>query len=231
MISVQTKEQRNRVLVTSVHPDDETLGCGGTILRHKSLGDELYWLILTNISRETGWDSSAVERREREIQAVAEAYSFEETIKLDLPTTKLDTIPMKQLIEGISGTIGRVQPDTIYCPNRSDVHTDHQIAFKAIMSCTKSFRFPFIKRILMYECLSETEFAPALPESAFLPNVFVDITEHLEKKIEIMQIYDSEMMPPHYPRSPEAIEALARFRGCRIGKEYAEAFMLLLEVL
>lgn len=220
-----------RVLIISVHPDDETLGCGGTILKHKNRGDELYWLILTNISPETGWSIPVVERREREIQALSAAYGFKETIKLDLPTTKLDTIPIKHLIEGISGTIERVQPDTIYCPNRSDVHTDHQVAFKAIMSCTKSFRYPFIKRILMYECLSETEFAPALPESAFLPTVFVDITEHLEKKTEIMQIYGSEMMLAPYPRSSQTIKALARFRGSRIGKEYAEAFMLLLEVL
>jgi LmbE family N-acetylglucosaminyl deacetylase len=95
------------------------------------------------------------------------------------------------------------------------------------MACTKSFRYPFIKRVLMYECISETEFAPALPEKIFIPNFFVDISKYLEKKLEIMRIYESELGEHPFPRSERNIEALAVFRGASVGVEYAEAFQLI----
>jgi len=220
-----------KILVISPHPDDETLGCGGTILKHKDIGDKIYWLIITNIVVKNGWDKDIVEKRQKEIKTVAEMYGFEKTFKLDYPTAKLDIIPIQEIIESISKVIFEIKPEIIYLPNRSDVHTDHQITFKAAYSCTKNFRYPFIKKILMYETLSETEFAPALPENTFIPNVFVDITDYFEKKIEIMKIYNSEIMIAPLPRSLDTIEALAKYRGSRIGKKYAEAFNLLEEIL
>jgi LmbE family N-acetylglucosaminyl deacetylase len=220
-----------KILVISPHPDDETLGCGGTILKHKDLGDQIYWLIITNIDVENGWGKDIIEKRQKEIETVAEMYGFEKTFKLDYPTAKLDTIPIQKIIESISKVIFEIKPEIIYLPNRSDVHTDHQIAFKAAYSCTKNFRYPFIKKILMYETLSETEFAPALPENTFIPNVFMDITKYFEKKLEIFKIYKSEVMEKSLPRSLEIIEALAKYRGSQIGKKYAESFQLLFEIL
>lgn len=220
-----------KILVISPHPDDETLGCGGTILKHKDMGDKIYWLIITNIDAKNGWDKNAVKKRQKEIEIVAEMYGFEKTFKLDYPAAKLDTIPIQKIIESISKVILEVKPEIIYLPNRSDVHTDHQITFKAAYSCTKNFRYPFIKKILMYETLSETEFAPALPENVFIPNVFVDITKYFEKKLEIFKIYDSEIMEEPLPRSLEVIEAFDKCRGSRIGEKYAEAFILLKEIL
>ena len=134
------------------------------------------------------------------------------------------------IIQKISEAVLEIQPEVIYLQNRSDVHTDHQIIFKAVYACTKNFRYPFIKKILMYETLSETEFAPALRENAFIPNFFVDISDYFEEKIDIMKIYKSEVMDDPFPRSLSSIEALARFRGSRIGVKYAEAFQLLLEI-
>lgn len=110
-----------------------------------------------------------------------------------------------------------------------DVHSDHRIAFEAVYSCTKSFRKPYIEQIYMMETLSETEFAPAIPVLSFVPNVYVDITDFFEKKIEIMKLYDTEIMQAPYPRSLTTIESLARYRGSRAGVEFAEAFMLLYE--
>ncbi len=219
-----------KILVISPHPDDETLGCGGTILKHKDMGDKIYWLIITNIVVKNGWDKAIVEKRQKEIESVAEMYDFEKTFKLDYPTAKLDIIPIQEIIESISGVILEIKPEIIYLPNRSDVHTDHQITFKTAYSCTKNFRYPFIKKILMYETLSETEFAPALPENTFIPNVFVDITKYFEKKLEIFKIYKSELMAEPFPRSLEVIEAFDKCRGSRIGKKYAEAFVLLKEI-
>ena len=219
------------ILIVASHPDDETLGCGGTILKHITNNDNVYWLILTNISEKYGWDKEIVLRRQNEIDEVAKVYNFTKIFKLGFPTKELDEIPIKMLIERISKVINEIKPNTIYIQNRSDVHTDHQIAFKAVYSCTKNFRYPFIKRILMYETLSETEFAPALLEYTFIPNVFIDITEYFNKKIDIIKIYKSEVMNFPLPRSLDSIEALARYRGSRIGVKYAEAFTLLFEIL
>ncbi len=221
----------SKVLAIAPHPDDETLGCGGTLLKHKNNGDDIYWLIITSIDVENGWEKDKIELRRKEIDNISKMYGFCATNSLDFPTTRLDTIPMKDLVSEISTIIEEVEPGLIYIPNRSDIHTDHQVAFKAIMSCTKVFRYSFIKKILMYECLSETEFSPALPTDAFIPNVFVDITRFLEEKIKIMKMYRGEMGTFPFPRSEENIRALARNRGAVAGVEAAEAFVLLKEVL
>lgn len=220
----------SRILITSAHPDDETLGCGGTILKHKENGDEIYWMLITNIDIENGWNEEIVIRRQKEIDKVCKLYGFCRTFKLNFPAAKLDTIPMNVLIDSISKVFRTVKPEIIYLPNRTDVHTDHQIVFKAVYSCTKSFRYPFVNRVLMYECLSETEFAPACRDSIFIANMFVDITPYFDQKIEIMKIYNSEIMEDPFPRSLEAIECLSKMRGSRIGKKYAEAFSVLLDI-
>ena len=220
-----------KILAVAVHPDDETLGCGGALLKHKKNGDEIYWLIITTINVEIGWKEEKVESRRKEIDKVSKVYSFSATYNLGFPSTRFDTISMKDLISEISNIIQKVEPDLIYIPNRSDIHTDHQIVFKAIMSCTKIFRCPFIKKILMCECLSETEFSPAMPADAFIPNVFVDIEGFLEEKIKIMTMYRDEMGSFPFPRSEENIRALAMYRGATAGVEIAEAFVLLKEVI
>jgi len=220
-----------KILVVAVHPDDETLMCGGALLKQKKEGDEINWLIVTNISEKHGWKKEDVGKREKEISQVAEMYGFVKTYKLDFPTTKLDEIPLGKIISSISKVINEVKPHTIYLPNRSDIHSDHRIVFEAAFSCTKNFRFPFIKRIYMGETISETEFAPALNETAFIPNVYVDITDFFERKIEILKIYKSEIMKNNLPRSISAVTALSVWRGSSIGKKYAEAFVLLKEII
>jgi LmbE family N-acetylglucosaminyl deacetylase len=131
------------------------------------------------------------------------------------------------MVPKISEIFNKVKPEIIYCLNRSDAHSDHRITFDAVMACTKSFRYPFIKKVLLYECISETEFAPALPEKVFIPNYFVDVSMHFMKKLEIMKIYESELGEHPFPRSLRNIEALAVFRGASVGVEYAEAFQLI----
>lgn len=219
-----------KVLFISVHPDDETLGCGGTILKHKDSGDDIYWLIITHVYESLGYTKEFIQKREKQINEVAQAYQFTAVYNLGYQTTKLHSVDINDLINKISSIIQKIKPECIYMINRSDIHTDHQVAAKAIMSSTKSFRNPFIKRILMYECISETEIALPLPENTFISNVFSDISEYLEKKLEIMNLFDSEIQSPPMPRSLENIRALARYRGSTISVNYAESFMLLRDI-
>ncbi len=219
------------VLFVSVHPDDETLGCGGTILKHKALGDIINWLNITDIDNNhpLGFTSEVVRERQITIDRVKDNYGFIKSKNLKFYPILLDTVGLSSLIKKINETINEIQPDTLYIPNRSDVHSDHRVSFQAIYPCTKNFRYPFIRQVMMYETLSETEFAPALAENAFIPNTFVDITDYLDTKIEIMKIYETEIMPDPLPRSAHAIKGLAAFRGSRIGVKYAEAFMCIFQ--
>ena len=218
------------VLVVSVHPDDETLGCGGTILKHIKENDNVYWLILTEASEASGYSKKFISTRENEIREVSKEYQFSKTFNLGFPATKLHAFDFSDVIAKVSSVIQEVKPEVIYTVNRSDIHTDHQVAAKAIISCTKSFRNPFVKRILMYECISETEMVPPLPENMFFAQVYSDVSDFLEKKIEIFKKFESELQEPPLPRSIENIRALARFRGSTVSVRYAEAFMLLREV-
>lgn len=220
-----------KVLIVAVHPDDETLGCGGTLLKHKTAGDAVHWLIVTSIQEQHGFGASTVETRRREIEAVSAMYGFDGVYNLDFPTMQLDDIPFKKLISSISDVFGQVEPDIVYLPFKGDVHTDHQIAFKAAYSSAKSFRYPSIKKIMMMETLSETEFAPSTKEDSFVPNMFVDITNFIDRKIEIMNHYKNEIGQHPFPRSEKNIRALATFRGATAGCEYAESFMILKEII
>lgn len=214
------------VIVISAHPDDEILGAGGTLLKHKENGDCIYWLIVTHMAEEQGFSKEKIKERQKEIKKVAENLGVKKTFLLNYPTMTLSSSSVIDMVPKISKIFLEIEPETIYCLNRSDAHSDHRVIFDAVMACTKSFRYPFIKQVLMYECISETEFAPNLPEKVFMPNYYVDISPYMKEKLAIMKIYKSELGEHPFPRSLRNIEALAVFRGASVGVEYAEAFQL-----
>lgn len=220
-----------KVLVVAPHPDDETLGCGGTILRHVAEGHEVHWLIVTEMKVENDFAEAKISARNEEIKKVANEYGFSGVHLAKFPTTQLDTIPKAKLIEVISSVITKTEPHTIYLPYRNDVHSDHGVVFDATISCTKTFRYPYIKRILAYETLSETEFSLRPDDRGFKPNVFIDVTGFAQKKINIMKIYAGEMGKFPFPRSEETMLAQMQLRGSTAGVEAAEAFMLLKEII
>lgn len=216
-----------KIVIISAHPDDETLGAGGTLLKHRSQGDEIFWVIITGIFEEIGFSAARIKSRAQEIKQVSEEFGFSRIFQLGYPTMSLTDSTLNKLISQISDIFHTVQPEVLYVMNRSDAHSDHRVTFDAVLACTKSFRYPFIKRVLMYECISETEFAPALPEKVFIPNYYVDITEMMNRKLQIMEIFASEIGEHPFPRSFNNIKALAHFRGASVGVNYAEAFQLL----
>ena len=216
-------------LVVSPHPDDEVLGVGGTLLRRKAEGASIGWLIMTNISTESGWSPKAVLRRKDEIARITELFGFDSVFELEYPTTRLDQIPMSELVSAVSTVLKKYSPHEIFIPHSSDIHSDHRITFDVVASCTKWFRSPSIKRILAYETLSETEFGLD-PNKRFQPNVYVNIEGFLESKLQAMNVYSSEIQSFPFPRSNEAISALAVLRGSNSGFKQAEAFELLREL-
>lgn len=231
------------VCVISVHPDDETLGAGGTILKHSSLGDEVHCIFCTNIFESEGFPTEVIQKRQREIQTISALYDFAQTHFLNLKTMQVDTYPRALLVSKFSEIFQKIRPNILYLPFAYDAHSDHRVIFESAFSCTKSFRYPSIEKVLMMEVLSETDFAPSLAPQSFIPNVFVDISHFINQKCEIMKIYASEIAPPPFPRSIENIKSLALLRGSAMGNAivdpmeagenstpvYAEAFMLLRE--
>lgn len=214
-----------RVLVISPHPDDETLGAGGTLLKTKQRGGEIFWLNLTDMQAEYGYSADLVQRRQEEISAVRASFGFTGYFNLKLKPAGLDNYPRVELTQQLARVMQEVAPSTVILPYQNDVHSDHRIACEAGIACTKVFRFPTVRKVMMMEILSETDYAA--PDRGFVPNCFVDITEFLDEKIGIMQIYRSELQDPPFPRSKQALQALATVRGAAAGCQYAEGFKII----
>ena len=218
-----------RTIVIAPHPDDEVLGVGGTLMRRKAEGEKMAWLIVSGITSEAGWSDNQIRQRADEIKRVSVLFGFDSVFELNFPTTQLDQVSMSDLIAAISNVFKTFEPEEVFVPHPSDVHTDHRIVFDAVASCTKWFRYSSVKRVLAYETLSETDFGLGTNQ-AFRPNVFINIEPYLADKLRAMDIYESELGEFPFPRSHEAIRALATLRGAASGFKAAEAFELLREI-
>lgn len=221
-----------RILAIAAHPDDETLGCGGTLLKWKAAGAELFWLIATE-PKEPHWSAETIRCKAAEVESVAEAYGFAQHLQLGFASGELDHMALRDVMGPLGKVVARIKPTTVCVVHGGDIHSDHRTLFAATTSVLKPFRMAElgVRRILSYETLSSTDASvPGIWASGFLVNVFEDISPYLKRKIEIMELYHTEVQAPLLPRSASAIQALARYRGATIGVEYAEAFVLLREV-
>ncbi|HOL48573.1 MAG TPA: PIG-L family deacetylase, partial [bacterium] len=167
-----------------------------------------------------------IKKRKKIIKQIAKLYKFSGLIELKFSTGNLDKYLLKDLIEEIKKNILDIVAEIIYIPFYGDIHSDHRICFEAAMSATKNFRLPFIKKIYMYETLSETNFSFI---NNFSSIVFNNITNYFDRKIEILNIYKDEFSEHPFPRSFKSVEALAILRGSQAGYKYAEAFQLIKE--
>jgi LmbE family N-acetylglucosaminyl deacetylase len=213
----------------AAHPDDETLGCGGTMLKRRAAGGDIGWIVVTQ-AHEPGWSADVIAAKSREVERVAEAYGAR-CIRLGLPTTALDTVARAQLIAALREALDELAPKNVYVTHPGDVHSDHRHVFEATVAALRSFRTggSALRRILCYETLSSTDAAAPLAPS-FLPTVFSDVSDTLERKLEVMAMYETEAQEDPLPRGLGAIRALARVRGATVGVQYAEAFQLVREL-
>jgi LmbE family N-acetylglucosaminyl deacetylase len=216
-------------LVVAPHPDDELLGCGGTLLRRVKEGGTVGWLLMTEMTKKSGSSADRIKQRALEVDKVRQGLRIESRhlYTLNLPAAELDQFSLGSLVRLISNIFSDFKPDELLLPHPGDVHSDHRVAFEAAFACTKWFRCPSVKRVMTYETLSETEFGLNPVENPFKPNLFVNISEHLDSKLSLMQIYSSELGEHPFPRSLDAIRALALLRGAQMGVQAAEAFQIL----
>lgn len=219
-----------KIMVIAPHPDDETLGAGGTILRHIDEGQPVTWLLVTKARVEDGFDEALIARRDEVKTRVASAYGFADVIDLELPASGLERCGEKELVDALARAIAKTGAEVIYLPSPSDAHSDHRATFHAAVSATKIFRQPKVKRLLTMEILSETNFGLDPSTLPFRANHYVDISTTLERKLKILELYRSELGEPPFPRSFESVKALARLRGDEAGTMAAEGFMVVKEI-
>lgn len=221
----------SNILVVAPHPDDETLGLGGTIIKNMEKGNRVYWLIVTGMTESAGYTRQQIDQRACDIGKVADYFHFENVLQFNFPAAQLNYGVLGNLINKVGQAVKEIEPEEIFLPYPKDVHSDHYFVFEAMKATSKWFRYPSVKRILCYETLSETNFClGAVSGSAFTPNVYEDITPYFDGKMAAMNIYASEMGVHPFPRSEKSITALATLRGAECGCSYAEAFMLLKEI-
>lgn len=217
-----------KILVVAPHPDDETLGAGGTLLRMKAEGSEIHWLIMTTADGLAGFSDEFRQARKQQIEEVSRLYRFDSVSQMAFVATRLDQYPLGDVIQEVSGVVKTIKPDLVLIPSEVDIHSDHQITYQAALSATKWFRYPSVRRVMTYETLSETEYGAKF-QNGFFPHCFVDIGDYLNQKIQILNLYASEVSEFPFPRSEEAVRSLARLRGSASGVMAAESFQIIKE--
>ncbi|OGJ63873.1 hypothetical protein A3E47_01330 [Candidatus Peribacteria bacterium RIFCSPHIGHO2_12_FULL_54_10] len=223
------------VLVVAAHPDDEVLGCGGTIARLTEARHDVSILILGEgmTSRGTSGsqeDKDTLERLHVHARAAAAILGVKNVTLAKLPDNRFDTVALLDIVKIVEESIKRVAPEEIYTQNGGDLNIDHERTFRAVLTATRPMEGAAVKRVFAYEVGSSTEWSFQQFAPAFHPNTFVDITRTLEKKIEAMRTYASEIRPFPHPRSVEALRAVAQRWGSVAGCRAAEAFQLIRSV-
>lgn len=215
------------VLVVAAHSDDEALGCAGTIARHVAEGDTVYAVFLADgVSSRDGHDQEELERRIKATEQARQILGIHSFEYLGLPDNKLDSLPLIDIIQPLENAISRIDPDIIYTHHNGDLNVDHRLAHQAVLTACRPLPNSSVREILTFEVMSSTEWNSPnhLP---FLPNLFVDVSQYMEKKVASLQAYALEMRDSPHSRSVEHLKCLAQHRGHCVGVEAAEAFMVM----
>ena len=223
----------SRILIVAAHPDDEILGCGGTIAKLVEKGDEAFTLILGEgiTSRDKTIDRK---KREKEIEQLKKqalnankVIGVKKVFTYNFPDNRFDTVTLLDIVKAIEQVKEKVKPDLIFTHYHNDLNIDHKITYNAVITATRPMKDEEVKEIYSFEVLSSTEWNYPL---SFSPNVFFDISNTLKRKVKAASCYKSEMKKFPHPRSLEFIEMNAKNWGVKTGLEFAEAFQLVRSV-
>jgi len=213
------------ILVIAAHSDDEALGCSGAIARHVAEGDNVHLLFMTDgvSSRPGRRDDEKRLTAAQDVARILEASSF---TNLNFPDNKMDSIPLLDIVKEIENTIIQIQPEVIFTHHIGDLNIDHQMTHKAVITSCRPQPGFCVKEIYAFEILSSTEWNTPGVE-VFSPNVFIDITDYIDIKKQVLEIYSGEIRQPPHSRSIDNALRLNALRGNSVGMDYAEAFELI----
>jgi LmbE family N-acetylglucosaminyl deacetylase len=210
------------ILVVAAHPDDEVLGCGGTIAKHDFEGDKVHVVFMTDgIKSRTQFSDKDLINRAEASKSAQTILNINTINSLSFQDNQMDSVPLLQIVQKLEVFINKIKPDIIYTHHYGDLNIDHQLTHNAVMTACRPLPNFIVKEIYGFEILSSTEWSNF---QEFKPNYFVNIEKYFFKKISAAKAYNEEMREPPHSRSIKHIEVLAQHRGFSVGVEMAEAF-------
>jgi N-acetylglucosamine malate deacetylase 1 len=220
---------QKKVLVVAAHPDDEILGCGGTMIRHVDEGDEVHVVFMADgvtsrSSKETLLDE--INKRKKSAIEACKIVGTQQPVFLGLLDNQMDTYSMLEITQKLEKIIIKIEPNIVYTHNNKDLNIDHQLTHKAVMTACRPQPKRSVSKIYSFEILSSTGWGSSTTENVFTPNMYVDITKEWKKKLTTLGCYNNEVKSFPHARSYKSIEALAVYRGSHVGVDSAEAFYL-----
>lgn len=221
------ESKNTRILIVVAHPDDEVLGCGGTIARHVAEGDRVYVVFMADGVGSRGLDrSDELQQRNQVRDEAIKILGVADSHALAFPDNRMDSVPLLDVVQALEPIIEQVQPMRVYTHHHGDLNVDHRVTHQAVMTACRPIPGSSVREIFTFEVMSSSEWATHsfVP---FVPNAFVDISDYLPKKLEALAAYGMEMRLAPHSRSVDHIESLARHRGSCVGVEAAEAFELI----
>ena len=218
-----------KILVIAPHPDDEILGCGGTMIKNVAEGNEVYVCIVTK-GPQPMFPIEFIKKARQEARDCHASIGMKKTYFLDFPSVYLEECHRYELNDAILKVVREVMPDEVYIPHYGDMQKDHQIVADACMVAVRPKYEPKIKKVLGYETMSETAWNAPNVQNEFIPNIFEDISGYLEDKKKALAFFTTQIASFPDARSVEAIEALAKYRGALMHLNACEAFMLIREI-
>tara|TARA_Y100000748_G_C15497290_1_gene488648 strand:- start:2067 stop:2762 length:696 start_codon:yes stop_codon:yes gene_type:complete len=228
--------KKKNILVVAAHPDDELLGCGGSIAKWARNGSDVYILIMAEgaTSRDDQRNESSRKSELSKLEDCAikssKILGVKSVFFTKFPDNRMDSMDLLDVIKPIERYIEQIKPSIVLTHSPIDLNIDHQIIHKAVVTACRPQNNLSVKRILSFETPSATEWQSPINNAGFIPNWFENISDTMDLKLKALNVYSSEMREWPHPRSIIAVENLARWRGAIIGKEAAESFMLVREI-
>lgn len=218
------------ILIVAAHPDDEVLGCGGTIAKLADQGAIVHVAFLADgvfaRTGDAGAQQAELNARRAAAQKACDILGVKSVSFGDFPDNRMDTVALLDIIKAVEELIVEHRPDTVFTHHSGDVNIDHRRIHEAVVTaCRPQLGHP-VKTLLCFEVPSSTEWQLPGSASVFAPNWFVDISDTLKRKLDALNAYDTELRAWPHPRSVQGVEHLARWRGATVGVDAAEAFML-----
>ena len=224
-------------LVVAAHPDDEVLGCGASIYKWATAGDDVHVLILAEgiTSRDISLESNATSAALDELAEAARAASRILTVSSlslhDFPDNSMDTVRFLDIVKIVETFVSKLTPNVVVTHHAGDLNIDHRITHNAVLTACRPLPDCCVKLILCFETLSATEWQSPVFNQPFTPNWFEDVSQTFDVKLKALEAYESEMRNWPHSRSIESVQNLARWRGASVGVEAAEAFMLIRQIV
>ena len=221
-------------MLVAAHPDDELLGCGGTLLYFKKKGYDIKIIFLSDGEssrlRKKNKKKLLIKRREKQAIKISELCNFRKPSFARFPDNQLDGVLLIKIIKFIEREIIKFKPSILITHNENDLNIDHKTVFDAVVTATRPSTKTFVNSIYCFETPSSTENNFSNLKVNFNPSLYFDISKFINKKIDLLKVYKNELKSYPHPRSLEGVRVLAKYRGTQIGKKYAEAFYVLREL-